>query len=697
MSYEIDRTDKANYGSITVEDQTINQETSLQFIGKNYTGYAKVLAENFLHLLENFAKSTPPTNPLPGQLWYDTNLVSDPPQPQLKVWDGSAWTAAGSVKKSISRPLAQNSVIGDLWVDTANQQLYLWSGSNWILVGPQYSDGSLSGPVVDTVYDTSNAPHVIIKFLIKDKIVSIISTVEFAPKSAIEGFTTIKPGFNLSNYDFNANGIDENKIWGTAEKADALLVGTVTVPSANFLRSDVISTTNFGVNIRNNAGIAIGSDLTTSLSNTPAGEAILYNKTEGSRILIRVNQAGAPKDVVAVSNTKVGINNIDPAEALDVNGKVQVSDSLIVSGSTDSTSITTGSIKTAGGLAVTKSVNIGQNLAVSGTSTVGAVLPKTTVSYDLGSDTKKWRKLYADEVAATTFYGNFTGQFAGSVTGSASRLTSPTEFSIVGDITSNTISFNGQQPTGTAIFTTSISQDVVANKTAVTDSLSTDEFLINRSGLGLRKVTKQTILSAVPTMPVGTILPYGGTVPPRGYLFCDGSEQLIASFPELFSILGYTYKPVANLLGLSTFALPDLRGRFALGRDNMNNNTTVASKVDGTTITTISTNANRVTDVKADTVGQGAGTDTKTIALTNIPDHEHTLKGDAGGQYYAYRNVAGTPGDTNAVSGNGPTGANTGQYLSTSGGVKTSGSLGQPMDVMNPFLTINYIIFTGKL
>ena len=40
-------------------NQEINQETSLGFVGKNYTGYAKTFGENFLHLLENFAKSTP--------------------------------------------------------------------------------------------------------------------------------------------------------------------------------------------------------------------------------------------------------------------------------------------------------------------------------------------------------------------------------------------------------------------------------------------------------------------------------------------------------------------------------------------------------------------------------------------------------------------------------------------------------------
>ena len=72
MSYQIDHTDKPNYGTITVEDQTVNVEKSVGFVGKNYTGYSKVIAENFLHILENFASATAPTNPVVGQLWYDS-------------------------------------------------------------------------------------------------------------------------------------------------------------------------------------------------------------------------------------------------------------------------------------------------------------------------------------------------------------------------------------------------------------------------------------------------------------------------------------------------------------------------------------------------------------------------------------------------------------------------------------------------
>lgn len=133
MSYNINFTDPANpdpRSPLTVQDQELNQETNLTFVGKNYTGYSQFIAENFLHLLENFASPTEPQNAVSGQIWYDTGTNSVPAQPQLKVYDGTRFVAAGNVKKSISAPGASSAVLGDLWVDTANQQLSLWSGSS---------------------------------------------------------------------------------------------------------------------------------------------------------------------------------------------------------------------------------------------------------------------------------------------------------------------------------------------------------------------------------------------------------------------------------------------------------------------------------------------------------------------------------------------------------------------------------------
>lgn len=775
MSYQIDFSDKPNNPSIVVEDATLNTERSLSFPGKNFPGYSKAIGENFLHLLENFAKASPPSNPVTGQLWYDTNITSTTPQPQLKVWDGVTWTAAGNVKKATTRPLASNSVIGDLWVDTANQQLYLWSGSTWILVGPQFSEGQQSGTLVETITDTLNNTHIAVNLICSGIIVAIISKdSEYTPKIVISGFETIKPGINVSSaYKFN----------GTAEKAESLIVSNTVVPASKFLRSDVASTTDAGINIRSNSGLAVGAGLTTLLNNTSAGETVLANNVEGSRIFVRVRENNVALDVVTVSGTNVGINKTNPIEALDVVGNVHTNASLIVTGTEDSSSLSTGSIRTSGGASITKSLHVGSTASIAGTLTSSSIVPLINNTADLGSDLKRFKAIYANQVGnddlSTEFKGQFTGSFSGSVTGTASKLVSPTTFRLTGDVSSNTFSFNGQgattvastiaasgngtqvtltfteQPTvpfttgmqitvtgiqpaayqgtytvlsgttssvtyastatgiqtvpGTIIasteatFSTVVSSDFITTKTEAFESYITDELIINRvgtgAGSGTRKISKSTFLSNVATMPIGAIVPFAGTVVPNGYLLCDGSEQYIASYPQLFATIGYAYKALGLLQGVSTFALPDLRGRFPLGLNSMDNGSLITSKEDGVTqLTTLPpVGSSRVTDTASSTIAAIGGSEARTLSTINLPDHSHTMQGNAGNQYYAFRNEPGLPADTNAISGFGPTEAATGQYLEGSGGVKSSETLGQPVNVTNPYTAINYIIFTGRI
>ena len=124
MAYTISFTDAINKGTITVDDNTVNTATSLSLPGKNTTSYGTVIAENFLHLLENFANSAAPLRPIEGQIWFDNSAGVS----QLKVYDGANWVAAGGLKKALNRPSASESIAGDLWVDTDAQQLYLYTG-----------------------------------------------------------------------------------------------------------------------------------------------------------------------------------------------------------------------------------------------------------------------------------------------------------------------------------------------------------------------------------------------------------------------------------------------------------------------------------------------------------------------------------------------------------------------------------------
>lgn len=63
------------------------------------------------------------------------------------------------------------------------------------------------------------------------------------------------------------------------------------------------------------------------------------------------------------------------------------------------------------------------------------------------------------------------------------------------------------------------------------------------------------------TVPTGALLQYGATSAPTGWVLCDGSSLLRASFSALFGVLGTSYGSVDG----TTFNVPDLRGRMPVG------------------------------------------------------------------------------------------------------------------------------------
>ncbi|MDN3694967.1 tail fiber protein [Chryseobacterium tructae] len=67
---------------------------------------------------------------------------------------------------------------------------------------------------------------------------------------------------------------------------------------------------------------------------------------------------------------------------------------------------------------------------------------------------------------------------------------------------------------------------------------------------------------------MGIVKLFAGNFAPRGWMFCDGSILSISRNSALFSLLGTTYGGD----GITTFALPNLKGRMALGAGNVNAN-----------------------------------------------------------------------------------------------------------------------------
>jgi len=64
-------------------------------------------------------------------------------------------------------------------------------------------------------------------------------------------------------------------------------------------------------------------------------------------------------------------------------------------------------------------------------------------------------------------------------------------------------------------------------------------------------------------VPTGSIIQFGGTAAPTGWLLCDGSAVSRTDYAALFAALGITYGPGDSS---TTFNLPDLRQKFPLGK-----------------------------------------------------------------------------------------------------------------------------------
>jgi microcystin-dependent protein len=266
-----------------------------------------------------------------------------------------------------------------------------------------------------------------------------------------------------------------------------------------------------------------------------------------------------------------------------------------------------------------------------------------------------------------------------------------------GDVTSANITFDGQVGGTTKTFETVITSGIISSKVQPSPNVSkADDFvLVFRSGEGLLKETRDVFVGDL-GVPIGAILPYAGNNAPYGFLFCDGGEVERGKFPELYDIIGTLYNGLAPLVGINTFRIPDLRGRFSLGKDNMDNGITVPNATGGY-VEGGGGVAGRVPGTEPLIIGQAAGQSTNTLGVNNLPDHEHDLTGSAGEQYHAVRLDTAIPTDFGSFLGAGPTTAGRYNYLPNSGGVKVplSTPINEPFSVMNPYLTLNYIIRSG--
>jgi microcystin-dependent protein len=157
---------------------------------------------------------------------------------------------------------------------------------------------------------------------------------------------------------------------------------------------------------------------------------------------------------------------------------------------------------------------------------------------------------------------------------------------------------------------------------------------------------------------LGEVMLVGFTFAPQGWAFCEGQVLSIAQNTALFSLLGTTYGGD----GVSTFALPDLRGRVPVGQGQ------------GLGLT------NRV-------LGETGGLESVALTVAQMPAHTHAAMATnhaahlhyPGGAVLAAKELQAMYSSTNP------------DVAMSSSAIGSTGA-GEPHENMQPFLVMNYII-----
>lgn len=330
MAYALNKSD--NGLLITLEDGVVDTiTTSLTLIGRNAPTFGERQNENFIRLLENFARATAPGSvsgdalgpPMVGQLWYNVTTK------QINVYTGTGaengWKSLGGVVKGLDGVVPANLKQGDFYYATDTDTLSVYNGSALDFVGPvnvRDSQGKLfAGNTRLTAERLAKTPSgnaaVVTLYVDGERLAVFNKGAEF--NTAISGFATVSQGITLnttlSNPRFKGVATDSDALGGYAASDFARLSASNNTLAGNLYITD-------------NTGLSVGTTQQTDYSFSPTqvtssgtlNNGVLTNNVEAGSWVIRTKKNGSWRNNIVVNGDTGGVTINGPLTVSDPNG-----------------------------------------------------------------------------------------------------------------------------------------------------------------------------------------------------------------------------------------------------------------------------------------------------------------------------------------------------------------------------------------
>lgn len=304
---------------IVIPDGQLNENFTLPFVGQNYFGYGKHVAQNQLRMLEHFMSDTAPENAVRGQQWYKMDpgyIVGD--VGVMKVWTGADPSDMGY------NPITDGSqVIGN--------------AAQWVGIGPIGIDDGYIGTVLDPYNDIyctniyavgANSSFNALFVGAGGAGITMNSTSLLPDPDSINDSTGVYLGnathrfreshvrnaflygsFNIGDFTTNKNVkliVDNTQNYTLLpDPAQTVHLGMPSAPTKRFASVNAVTTNTTSLEVGAGAGEGIGSDLVPKITNTYTlgNTSYKYNNVYTENVTVETVKRASATSKVGESGT----------------------------------------------------------------------------------------------------------------------------------------------------------------------------------------------------------------------------------------------------------------------------------------------------------------------------------------------------------------------------------------------------------